>query len=334
VRILITGAGGFVGRALTAQLLAAEPVGEAKDQQLELLLLDHQLGDLPGDPRLAIFEGDLGNPALLERAIAGGVDRVFHLASVPGGAAEAHFEHGLKVNLDATVGLLEALRRKASRPRYVFASTIGVYGVPMPDLIDEQTVPAPSLSYGAHKLVGEILAADYSRRGYIDGVSLRLPGIVARPPQATGMLSAFLSDMLREVARGQRFVCPVARTGVSWWMSRACVVDNLLHAGELPESQLARGRTWLLPVLRESMAEVVAALGSVYGVDAEALVSYRDDPGLRAQFASFPPLRCPDSLAAGFRSDGTVESMVRRALEGLSGRDDVEASWTRASNSC
>ena len=107
-------------------------------------------------------------------------------------------------------------------PRYVFASTIGVYGVPMPDVIDEDTIPVPSLSYGAHKLIGEILAADYSRRGHIDGVSLRLPGIVARPPQASGMLSAFLSDMLREVAAGNRFVCPVAKTGVSWWMSRPC----------------------------------------------------------------------------------------------------------------
>ena len=132
------------------------------------------------------------------------------------------FELGLRVNLEATIALLEALRNTASVPRYVFASTIGVYGVPMPDVIDEDTIPVPSLSYGAHKLIGEILAADYSRRGHIDGVSLRLPGIVARPPQASGMLSAFLSDMLREVAAGNRFVCPVAKTGVSWWMSRPC----------------------------------------------------------------------------------------------------------------
>ena len=164
---------------------------------------------------------------------------MFHLASVPGGAAESSFELGLRVNLEATVELLEALRNTTSVPRYVFASTIGVYGVPMPDVIGEDTIPAPSLSYGAHKLIGEILAADYSRRGHIDGVSLRLPGIVARPPQASGMLSAFLSDMLREVAAGHRFVCPVAKTGVSWWMSRSCVVDNLLHAAELPQSHRA-----------------------------------------------------------------------------------------------
>lgn len=315
MRVLVTGAGGFVGRALTARLLAAASVAGSDGEGLELVLVDQQFQAASDDRRVSILEGDFGDRVLLQRAIGRGVDRVFHLASVPGGAAEANFELGLRVNLEATIALLEALRNTASVPRYVFASTIGVYGVPMPDVIDEDTIPVPSLSYGAHKLIGEILAADYSRRGHIDGVSLRLPGIVARPPQASGMLSAFLSDMLREVAAGNRFVCPVAKTGVSWWMSRPCLIDNLLTAAELPQAQLARRRTWLLPVLRASMAEVVNALGTAYGVDSEALVSYRDDPKLRAQFASYPPLECPDSLAAGFRNDGSVESMVRRALE-------------------
>jgi nucleoside-diphosphate-sugar epimerase len=124
VRILITGAGGFVGRALDAQLLAAEPVGEAKDQQLELLLLDHQLGDSQVILDSRSLRAILATRRCSSVQSQAASTRVFHLASVPGGAAEAHFEHGLKVNLDATVGLLEALRRKASRPRYVFASTI------------------------------------------------------------------------------------------------------------------------------------------------------------------------------------------------------------------
>ena len=316
MRILVTGAGGFVGRALVARLLAQRsgPAGPP-DGELALALLDQCLGVATRGPNVENFEGDLGDRALVERAIGPDVDCVFHLASVPGGAAEQDFERGLEVNLQATIGLLEALRMSGSVPRYVFASTIGVYGVPMPAVIDENTNPAPSLSYGAHKLIGEILAADYSRRGHIDGVSLRLPGIVARPPQSSGMLSAFLSDMLREVAAGRRFTCPVAKTGVSWWMSRACVVDNLLTAAGLPAERLAQRRTYLLPVLRATIAEVVTALGAVYGVDAEALVSYQDDLRLRAQFASYPPLHCPESIAAGFRNDGTVESLVRRALE-------------------
>ena len=315
MRILITGAGGFVGRALVARLLDGAPVGGSGGTDCKLALLDQRLDDLPGDRNVTKFAGDLGDRALIETAIGRGVDCVFHLASIPGGTAESNFELGLRVNLEGTVGLLEALRKSGSVPRYVFASTIGVYGVPMPDVIDEDTVPEPSLSYGAHKLIGEILAADYSRRGHIDGVSLRLPGIVARPPQTSGMMSAFLSNMLREVAAGRAFTCPVSETGISWWMSRACLVENLLHATALSAEQLADRRTYLLPVLRASMGEVVAALGAVYDVDADSLVSYEDDPKLRAQFASYPALECPASLAAGFRNDGTVESLVRRALE-------------------
>jgi nucleoside-diphosphate-sugar epimerase len=315
VRILITGAGGFIGRGLITRLLAEAPVGRSDTSELELVAVDRELDDLPPDRRLRIFEGDLRDPSFSERAVAQDVDCVFHLASIPGGTAEADFELGLQVNLEATVGLLETLRRRGTKPRYVFASTVAVYGVPMPEVIDEHTLPAPSLSYGAHKLIGELLAADYSRQGYVDGISLRLPGIVARPAQPSGMMSAFLSDMLRDVAAGRHYVCPVADTGVSWWMSRACAVDNLLTAAALPAAQLELRRTWLLPVLRASMAEVVAAIGSAYGVAAQSLVSYRDDPMLRAQFASFPPLHCPESLQAGFHDDGSLESMVRRALE-------------------
>jgi nucleoside-diphosphate-sugar epimerase len=314
VRVLITGAGGFVGRALVARLLDTSGAAQSASK-LELLLVDRQLRDLPDDSRISCFEGDLGDRALVARAIESGVDRVFHLASIPGGAAEADFERGLRVNLEATVGLLDALRQSGAVPRYVFASSIAVYGVPMAEVIDETTVPSPSLSYGAHKLIGEILAADYSGRGHVDGISLRLPGIVARPPQPAGMLSAFLSDMLREVAAGKPFVCPVARTGVSWWMSCGCLVDNLLIAADLPRARLEGRRTWLLPVLRASMGEVVSALGHVYGVDADALVSYRDDAKLRAQFASYPPLTCPGAISAGFRCDESVESLVQRALE-------------------
>jgi nucleoside-diphosphate-sugar epimerase len=309
MRILVTGAGGFVGRALVGRL-----IGGDTDQPRELLLIDRKLDGAQADPDVRAFEGDLGDRTLLERAIGRGVEWVFHLASVPGGTAERDFELGLKVNLESTVALLETLRESGSVPRYVFASTIGVYGVPMPDVIDDDTIPEPSLSYGAHKLIGEILAADYSRRGHIDGISLRLPGIVARPSEPSGMLSAFLSNMLREVAAGRAFTCPVSETGISWWMSRACLIENLLTAAVLPADQLARRRTYLLPVLRATMAEVVAAIGTVYGVDAGSLVKYEDDPRLRAQFASYPPLECPASIAAGFRSDGTVEALVRHAL--------------------
>jgi nucleoside-diphosphate-sugar epimerase len=310
MRVLVTGAGGYIGRALVARLL-----DDSGARELEMVLLDRRLDDLPGGPNIERLEGDLGDRDLIRRSVDRGVDRVFHLASVPGGAAEEDFERGLHVNLEATLWLLEALRATQRKPRYVFASTVAVYGVPMPDYIDEATPAAPSLSYGAQKLAAEILAADYGRKGYVDAVSLRLPGIVARPAQAGGMRSAFMSELLREIAAGRPYTCPVAASGVAWWMSRACAVENLLQAARLSEAQLGPRRSFVLPALRATMAEVVAAVGRVRRVDAARLVDYRDDANLRAQFASLPPLDTPAALAAGFHHDGDCDTLVRRALE-------------------
>ena len=195
-----------------------------------------------------------------------------------------------------------------------FASSIGIYGVPMPAVIDENTIPLPTLSYGAQKLIGEYLVADYGRRGFVDGRSVRIPGIVARPP-STGMLSLFLSDLIRALSAGRSFVCPVAPEGMSWFMSRPCIIDNLLHAAALGPAQVAQQRTWLLPVLHVSIADIVAAIARLHGAAVLGRVSYAPNPTLQAQFANYPPLLCPKSEAAGFRHDGTVERLVTRALE-------------------
>jgi nucleoside-diphosphate-sugar epimerase len=319
VNILITGADGFIGRALVARLLTSGMLPGLGDARRQVVLLDRDFAATATDARVRLVPGDIADPDTWRVALRDPVDCVFHLASVPGGAAEANFELGLRVNLQATQGLLEALRAQATPAKVVFASTIGVYGVPMPEVIDENTVPEPSLSYGAHKLLGEILITDYSRRGFIDGRSLRLPGIVARPPQAAGMLSAFLSDLIRALSAGRSFDCPVAKEGMSWWMSRACVVENLLHAAALNGAQAKKRRVWLLPVLHASLGEVVAAIARVHGCEVSSRVTYSPDDALQAQFANYPPLRCPASVEAGFRNDVTLEALVQRAVDGLAG---------------
>ena len=306
MKVLVVGSEGFIGQFLVAQLL--------KGGASQITLLDVRMAPRAPDPRLRVVAGDITDRGTLERAIDGGVDCVFHLASVPGGAAEQNFELGLKVNLQATIELLEVLRRSGTKPRLVFASTIGIYGVPMPAVIDEDTVPEPAMSYGAQKYIGEVLVADYARRGFVDGRSIRIPGIVARPP-STGMLSIFLSELIRELSAGRDFVCPVSADAPSWWMSRPALVDNLLHAATLPADVVSRQRTFLMPVLRLTMAEVVAAIASLHGNEVLGRVSYRPDARLQAQFASYPPMRCPRSLAAGFKSDGSAAVLVQRALE-------------------
>jgi len=316
LNILITGAEGFIGRALTARLLSSGVLPGLGDARRQLVLLDRQFLAPPTDARVRQVAGDITDAAVLREAAGEGVDCVFHLASIPGGAAEAQFEPGLRVNLEATIRLLESLRGQSIPAKVVFASTIGVYGVPLPAVIDESTLPAPTMSYGAHKLIGELLIADYSRRGFIDGRSLRLPGIVARPPQASGMLSAFMSDLIRALSSGRSFECPVSREGKAWWMSRTCVVENFLHAAALDSTWVRKKRAWLLPVLHASLGDIVGAIARVHGAGVLERVTYRDNPALQAQFANLPPMHCPTSIEAGFRNDGTLETLVQRALDG------------------
>jgi nucleoside-diphosphate-sugar epimerase len=325
VRVVVVGGQGFIGQALVARLHRGAGLIDGQPASL-ITVLDQHIGARLTDRRLRYVEGDIGDPAVLARALEGGADCVFHLASVPGGAAEQNFELGMRVNLHATLSLLEALRlaeekgtgatARSVAPTLVFASSIGIYGVPMPAVIDESTIPLPTLSYGAQKLIGEYLVADYARRGFVDGRSVRIPGIVARPP-STGMLSLFLSDLIRELSAGRSFICPVAPSGLSWFMSRPCIVDNLLHAASLPAAQLAQQRTWLLPVLHVSIGDIVEAIARLHGDAVRTRVSYAPNAALQAQFASYPPLHCPRSEAAGFRHDGSVERLVTRALEPL-----------------
>ena len=315
MNILITGADGFIGRALSARLLSDRACFPGAATGAHLTLLDRDFSSPPTEGRVRLVAGDITDSRTLEDALTAQVDCVFHLASLPGGAAEVNVAQGLKVNVQATLALLELLRLQRRPPKLIFASTIAVYGAPLPEVIDEHTAAQPTLTYGAHKLVGEILIADYSRRGFIDGRVVRLPGIVARPTAPSGLLSAFMSDLIRRLCAGQHFTCPISPEGRAWWMSRACAVDNLLHAATMSEATVRERRVYLLPALHASMAEVVAAIARVHGSQVTTRVAYQPVGPLQAQFANLPPLHCPLSLAAGFRHDGTLDRLIQRALE-------------------
>lgn len=316
MRVLITGANGFVGKALIARLLEAGRIRDDDPPIERLTLADLRFDGPSADARVRQVQGSIGDTSVLADAMAGGVDCLFHLASIPGGAAEKDFALGLHINLEATLQILERLRVQEQPARMVFASTIAVYGPAMPAQVDDTTPLRPGLSYGAHKLVGEILVQDYSRRGWIDGRILRLPGIVARPPAPSGLLSAFMSDMFWRLAAGEPFVCPVSPQAVAWWMSVGCCVDNLLHAARLTPQQVVRRREYALPVLRLTMAEVVDGLARAYGEDRRQLVSYQPNEQLEAVFGRFPLLDASAAEALGFRHDGSVEALIRNAMAG------------------
>jgi D-erythronate 2-dehydrogenase len=317
MRWLVTGAGGFVGRALVRRLLGQGlPGGPAL---AELLVTDLALDGLPDDPRLVRLPGDLVDPQTWARAFDRPLHGVVHLASVPGGAAEAQPARARAVNLDATQALLDVCRAQAEGggpvPRFVFASSIAVYPPQLPPVVTDDTPAQPHLLYGLHKLTGELAVAHASRRGWVDGVSLRLPGILARPPQRTGQLSAFMSDFVRELAAGRAFECPTSPAAAIWASSLPNVIDNLLHAASLDTARLPPSRCLLLPTLRVDMAALAVAIGRVHGVPAQALVRWAPDEGIEALFGRYPPLHAAMAEAMGFAGDGDADTLARRALE-------------------
>ena len=239
---------------------------------------------------------------------------VFHLAGIVSGAAEADFDAGIGVNLDGTRNLLEALGRRAPgrRVRLVNTSSIAVYGAPMPARIDDDTQPWPTLSYGAHKLAGELLINDMSRRGLVDGRSVRLSGVVVRPPQPNGALSAFNSDLIREPLAGRPVVSPVSARATIWMQSIGQTVDNLLHAMTLEAGSLGQQRAVLLPALACRIDEIVDAVSKVAGADAARLVTYSPDERIEPMFGRWPrPFTATRGRDLGFGVDADLVAMIR-----------------------
>ncbi len=308
--VVVTGSEGFVGQVLVRRLLAQGLDGQGLTR---LTLLDTHFAAAHPDARVVQLAGSIADEELRQRAYARPVDAVFHLASVPGGAAEKQYELGRRINLDAALGLLEDLRPQSRPPRFVFASTIAVYGEHLPPVVDEQTLPNPGLSYGAHKLAGEYLVADATRRGWVQGCSLRLPGVVARPGDAAGMMSAFMSQLFWKLAAGEPITVPVSADGVAWWISVGACVDNLLHAATVDPARMNPRRSYQMPVLRFAVGELVEALAARHGADRRALVRYAPDPFIQRLFASYPPLRTPEAEALGLKHDGDIHTLIRRA---------------------
>ncbi|KKB61858.1 epimerase [Robbsia andropogonis] len=308
--VVVTGAEGFVGRALVGRLLS-EGLGARKLSRLTLM--DIHFDEPHPDRRVVQVSGSIADAAVRAQAFSNPVDAVFHLASIPGGAAEKDYALGRSINLDATLGMLEDLASQVDTPRFVFASTIAVYGEQLPDTVDEDTLPAPALSYGAQKLMGEFAVADASRRGWVHGCSLRLPGVVARPGDGAGMMSAFMSLLFWKLAAGQPITVPVSREGTAWWISVARCVDNLLHAATVDPHRFNARRTYQMPVLRLSVGDVVDGLAERFGVDRKTLVTYAPDPFIERLFASYPPMLAPQAERLGLRHDGSVEQLITRA---------------------
>ena len=293
---LVTGAGGFVGRALVRCAMAAGT---------PLRLVDRTI-DVDGAECVEADLAELDDLApLLE-----GVSCVVHLAALPGGAADADPEQSKRVNRHVTRDFLEAIA-KANRPiRFVHASSIAVLGNPAPEPVTDDTEACPNSVYGHHKRMAEIDVQVAAENG-LDAVSLRLPGIVARPPAGEGFKSAFLSDVFWAVAAGEAYVVPVGPDATVWLMSAEVCAENLLHAVTCP---LGARRVMTLPALRVRLDDLVAAITAVTGGSA-AGIRFKPDRVLDEQFGRLPPLSTPLAESLGFRRDADLPALVRAALE-------------------
>jgi nucleoside-diphosphate-sugar epimerase len=252
----------------------------------------------------------------MAESVAEGADVIFHLAAVLSGQAEADFDLGMSVNVDATRRLLEAARAGGRRPRFVFASSLAVFGPPLPPVITDDTAVHPHSSYGAGKAVGELLVADYSRRGYVDGRVVRLPTICVRPGRPNAAASSFVSGIIREPLHGESAVCPAGPDLELWLSSPRAAIRNLEHAASLSGEALGPNRIINLPGITVTVAEIVASLGRVAGPEVAARVVFREDPVARRIVSSWPArFDVKRALELGFSQDREFEALIREFLE-------------------
>ena len=308
MNVLITGAAGFLGRRL-AQDLLEQNVGK-------LVLLDREKPVGFGDPRVVALGCDISRVDEVAAAIEGDIDTVFHLAAVVSGEAEADFDLGMRVNVEGSRLLLEACRRKCNRPRVVFTSSVAVFGPGADTEVDDSTAVDPRSSYGMEKAVAELLLKDYTRRGFVDGVALRLPTISVRPGRPNKAASSFASGIIREPLAGLEAVCPVPPETRLWLLSPKAAIANLVRASQIELPHADRGRVINLPGISVSVGEMVDALQRIAGPEVSGRVRWVRDPSIEAIVASWPSRwDVSRALSLGFENGGDLEAIIRGHME-------------------
>jgi nucleoside-diphosphate-sugar epimerase len=321
MRVLVTGGGGFLGSRLVATLLERGSVvaADGSEQRFdELLVADVAPPARPfvEDERLRTSYGDFSAPGAAHELVSADTAAVFHLAAIVSGEAEQDFDKGMRVNLAGTEHLLEACRQRAECPRFVFTSSVAVYGGDMPEVLDASTPLTPQTSYGSQKAMGEMLVNDYSRKGYVDGRSLRLPTIVVRPGKPNAAASSFASSIIREPLQGESVECPVsAETGV-WMLSPRKVVECFLHAQALPADAWGASRSVALPGMTVTVQQMMDALRQVAGEAVAARVRFVPDPFIEKIVYGWPTRFEPKrGLALGFRADERFSDVIEAFIE-------------------
>jgi D-erythronate 2-dehydrogenase len=313
MRVVVTGAAGMLGSRVARRLLTEGVVGT---QRVSHIVLVDAFAPPQVDSEGVSVEtivADLADEGVAEEVVSGRPGVIFHLAAVVSGEAESDLEKGYRVNVDASRGLFDAVRRLAGPrpPRLVFSSSIAVFGPPLPEVIGDEHPPTPATSYGTEKAIVELMVEDYTRRGVLDGVCVRLPTICVRPGSANLAASGFFSSIIREPLNGATAILPVADDVRHWFASPRAAVGCLIHAAALQGDALGRRRSLTMPGVSATVAMLIDALRRVAGEDAVSLIRREPDETIARIVEGWPERFDPRrALALGFRAETSVDELI------------------------
>jgi len=318
MHVLMTGAAGMIGRKLTARLVRDGVLDGRTIERLTLVDVVAPETPMGFAGRVEPATADLSAPGEADKAVAGRPDVIFHLAAIVSGEAELDFEKGYRINLDGTRAVLDAVRKIGDgyRPRLVFTSSIAVFGAPFPSAIPDEFHLTPLTSYGTQKAMCELLLADYTRRGFVDGVAIRLPTISVRPGKPNRAASGFFSGIIREPLAGQEAVLPVDESVRHWHASPRAAVGFLIHAAGLTADQLGSRIALTMPGVCCTVGEQIAALARVAGDQVAARIRREPDAMVMRIVAGWPSRFDPRrAVALGFKSESAFDDIIRIHIE-------------------
>jgi len=327
MHILIIGAAGMVGAKLTSRLVKDGALAGKPVDALTLVDVVQPAAPAAGGIKVATEAADLSTLGTAERIAATRPDVIFHLAAIVSGEAEADFDKGYRVNLDGTRFLFEAIRKVGDgyKPRLVFTSSIAVFGAPFPEAIGDAFFHTPLTSYGTQKAIDELLLADFTRRGFLDGIGIRLPTICVRPGKPNKAASGFFSNIIREPLAGHEAVLPVAETVRHWHASPRSAVGFLLHAASLDGAAVGNRRNLTMPGVSVTVGEQIAALRKVAGESVVKRIRREPDPTIMRIVEGWPRNFAPERAPSlGFRAEQSFEDIVRIHIE-----DELGGTWVK-----
>ena len=316
MKVLIIGAAGMIGKKLSCRLARDGLLGNKPIDQL--ILYDVVTAIQPGETQVPveIKSGDLSAEGEAENLIARRPDVVFHLAAIVSRQAEQEFDKGYRVNLDGTRNFLEAIRRAGYQPRVIFASSIAIFGAPFPEAIPDDYFATPFTSYGTQKAICELLVSDYTRKGFFDGFSLRLPTICVRPGEPNAAASGFFSNIIREPLMGEEAVLPVSEDVLHWHASPRAAVEFFLHAAQIDADLVGPRRAITMPGIAVTVAEQIETLRNIAGDKVVARIRREPDPFILEMVAGWPRnFDAKRAIKLGFTPDADFSEIIRMHID-------------------